>query len=76
MGAIADLDSLLNLTTDGGTVAGDRIWMHKWDRVAGTQITFLQNRDYSLWTFDGQPSAGVAPGGTARIPTNTTDGGL
>jgi hypothetical protein len=76
VGAIADLDSLINLTTDGGAVAGDRIWMHKWDRVAGTAITFLQNRDYSLWTFDGQPSAGVAPGGTAAVPDNTTAGGL
>jgi hypothetical protein len=76
MGAIADLDTLINLATDGGAVAGDRIWMHKWDRVAGTQISFLQNRDYSLWTFDGQPSAGVAPGGTAVVPTNTTAGGL
>ena len=75
MGAIADLDTFINLTTDGGAVAGDRIWSHKWDRVAGTQISFLQNRDYSLWTFDGQPSAGVAPGAVA-VPTNTTDGGL
>jgi hypothetical protein len=75
MGAITDLDTLVNLTTDGGAVAAERIWYQRWDRIAGTQITFIQNRDYSMWTFDGAPSAGVAPGAVA-IPDNTTAGGL
>lgn len=75
MGSIASLDDLVNKATKGNNGNPESIWFTRWDRIAGTAITFLQNRYYSLWTFDGQPSAGVAPGAVS-VPDNTTPGGL
>lgn len=76
MGAITGLDDFVNKQTGGNNGNPENIWFSRWDRAAGTSITFLQGRPYSLWLLDGQPSAGVAPGGTAVVPTNVTDGGL
>lgn len=75
MGAISGLDDLVNKATGGNNGNPENIWFSRWDRIAGTAITFLQNRYYSLWTFDGQPSAGAVPGAVA-VPDNTTSGGL
>lgn len=75
MGAFADLDDLVTKGTGGNNGTPESIWFTRWDRVAGTVISFLQNRFYSLWTMDGQPSAGLAPGAVSA-PTNTTDGAL
>lgn len=76
MGALADLNDLVNRATGGNSGTPENIMCSKWDRIAGTAIVMLQNRPYSLWGFDGHPSAGVAPGGTAVVPDNTTSGGL
>lgn len=76
MGAIANLNDLILRATGGSTGNPEHLHFHKWDRIAGTAITFLQNRYYSLWGFDGFPGAGAAPGGTAVAPDNTTNGGL
>lgn len=75
MGSLASLDDLVNKSTGGNNGTPQTIWFHKWGLVAGTAITFLQNRYASLWTFDGQPSGGSAPGSVAA-PNNDTIGGL
>lgn len=76
MGALGGLDDLVNRATGGNSGTPESIHFTKWDRIAGTAITFLQNRYQSLWAHDGFPGAGAAPGGTAVAPDNTTDGGL
>lgn len=75
MGSILNLDDLVTKATGGNNGTPESIWFTRWDRIAGTAITFLQNRYYSLWSFDGQPSAGVAPT-TVAAPTNATNGAL
>lgn len=76
MGALTDLSALVNRATGGNSGTPENLVFSKWDRIAGTAIVMLQNRIYSLWGFDGHPGAGVAPGGTAVVPDNTTNGGL
>lgn len=76
MGALAGLNDLVNRATGGNSGTPENMMFSKWDRIAGTAITFLQNRMYSLWAFDGHPGAGVTPGGTAAVPDSTTNGGL
>lgn len=76
MTAIANLSDLVNRETGGndGTPANE--WFFKSARVAGAAATApIAGRPASLWTYDGQPGAGVAPGAVA-IPTNATAGGL
>lgn len=78
MGALAGLNDLVNRATGGNSGAPENIWWSKGQRVLGaTGITFLQQRDYSLWMYDGQPGGPAAiPPTTAIAPDNTTDGSL
>lgn len=76
MAAVASLSDLVNLLTGGGSGAPEPIWFHKQARVAGAAApATIIGRPTSLWTYDGQPAAGVAPT-TVAVPDNTTDGGL
>lgn len=76
MSAFADLSEVINRGTGGNSGSPESLWFHKVGRVAGaTAPTPVAGRWASLWTYDGQPSAGVAPGAVA-IPDNTTTGGL
>lgn len=45
-------------------------------QVGGVVLTTIGGGLYSPWTLPGCPSHGVAPGATARIPTNSTTGAL
>jgi hypothetical protein len=73
---ITDLSDLLNRASGGSSGTPDNLWFHKQSRQAGAAATAtIVGRWASLWTFDGQPAAGVAPT-TAAIPTNATNGAL
>lgn len=73
MTAFSDLDDVVAKMTGANNEA---IWAHKVARIAGAAATApIIGRMQSLWTFDGHPSAGVAPT-TVAIPDNTTAGGL
>jgi hypothetical protein len=75
--AIADLSALLNIAT-GGT--GDKEYINYYvdNRIgSGAGAATVAGQYTSLWTFNRFPGgAGAAPGGTARNPTNTTQGAL
>ena len=75
--AIADLSALLNIAT-GGT--GDKEYINYYvdNRIgSGAGAATIAGQYTSLWTFNRFPGgAGAAPGGTARNPTNTTQGAL
>lgn len=78
MSAIADIDDLTNKLTGGNNGNPEMPWFFKNDRLddgvtLGTPPTLGQ---YSLWRHAGFPASGVAPGGTARNPTNATLGAL
>jgi hypothetical protein len=76
MAAIADLSDLLNRSTGGNSGTPENLWWHKEARVAGAAATApIAGRYASLWTYDGHPSAGVAPTTWAN-PTNSTAGAL
>jgi hypothetical protein len=76
MTALADLSDVLNRMTGGNSGTPENIWWHKQARVAGVAATApIAGRPASLWTYDGQPSGGVAPT-TVAVPDNTTTGGL
>jgi len=76
MAALADLSALINRATGGNSGTPDNLMFHKQARVAGAGATApIAGRTASLWTYDGQPGAGVAPT-TAAIPTNATNGAL
>lgn len=76
MAAITDLSALVNRATGGNSGTPENIWFHKVARIAGAAATApIAGRAASLWTYDGQPGAGVAPT-TAAVPDNTMNGGL
>lgn len=76
MAAITDLSALINRATGGNSGTPDNLFFHKQARVAGAAATApIAGRPASLWTYDGQPSAGVAPT-SAAVCDNTTTGGL
>lgn len=76
MGAIPDLSGMINRQTGGNSGSPEPLWFHRNGRRAGAAAaTLIAGRWTSLWTHDGQPSAGVAPGAVA-IPTDATAGGL
>lgn len=76
MGALADISAVVNRETGGNSGTPETIWFHKQPRLAGAAATAtIIGRPASLWRYDGQPGAGVAPT-TAAIPDNTTNGGL
>ena len=76
MAALADLSALVNRLTGGNSGAPEFILQHKTVRSAGATVTAPVNgKIQSLWTLDGSPSGGVAPGAVAA-PTNATAGAL
>lgn len=76
MAAIADLSDLINRSTGGNSGTPQNVFFHKVARVAGAAATApIAGRWASLWTYDGQPAGGSAPGAVAA-PTNATTGAL
>lgn len=77
MGEIADLDQLINTLT-GGTGAREQVWWYSDNRIgSGAGAAAVAGQLTSLWTFNQSPGGqGSAPGGTARVCTNATDGSL
>lgn len=76
MAAIADLSDLVNRMTGGASGTPENLWFNKKFRRAGAApATPVAGRFTSLWTYDGQPSAGAAPGAVA-VPTEATTGAL
>jgi hypothetical protein len=76
MAALADLSDLINKATGGNSGTPDNLFFHKQARVAGAAATApIAGRPASLWTYDGQPGAGVAPGAVA-VASSATNGAL
>jgi hypothetical protein len=76
MAAIADLSDLVNRATGGNSGTPQNLFWHKQARIAGAAPAApIAGRPASLWLYDGQPSAGVAPT-TVAAPDNTTNGAL
>jgi len=74
MGSIADLSDLTSRASDPANGRG--LWFHKVARIAGAAPpATIAGRWHSLWTYDGQPGAGVAPGAVS-VPTAATAGAL
>jgi hypothetical protein len=77
MAAIADLSDLVNRLTGGNSGTPETKFFHKTPRMNGAApgSLALTGRPLSLWTFDGQPTAGAIPTTWATCD-NTTAGGL
>jgi hypothetical protein len=76
MAAITDLSDLVNRLTGGNSGTPEIIMGFKDGRVdAAAAAAPIAGRATSLWTYEGQPSGGAAPGAVAA-PTNATTGGL
>lgn len=76
MAAIADISDLINRATGGNSGTPQTVFFHKVSRVAGAAATApIAGRWASLWTYDGHPAGGSAPGAVAA-PTNSTTGAL
>lgn len=76
MAALTDLSDLINRFTGGNNGTPENVFFHKVPRVAGVSATApVVGRAASLWTYDGYPAGGTAPG-AAAIPTRTTQGAL
>lgn len=76
MAAIADLSDLINRSTGGNSGTPQNVFFHKVARIAGAAPpATIAGRWHSLWTYDGQPGGGSAPGAVAA-PTNATTGAL
>jgi hypothetical protein len=78
MTAITNLSDLVNRITGGNSGSPEAIWFGKTGRVAGAgAAAMVLGRWTSLWQYEGWPGgAGAAPGGTARNPTNATNGSM
>lgn len=77
MAAITSLADIINKLTSGGNGNPEPLVQHKLNRIAGAAAAAsASGRWHSLWTFDGTPGPGAAPGGTARIPTSATGGAI
>lgn len=76
MGAITGLDDLVNRATGGSSGTPENIWFHKTEMIGSATIIPVQQRELSLWMFEGSPGAGAKPGSSPTNPDNTTDGGL
>jgi hypothetical protein len=77
MGAISGLDDAINKLTGGNNGNPELIWMMKTNRIgAAAAATPVIARYTSLWGYNGNPCGGATPGGTARNPTNSTNGAL
>lgn len=76
MAALTDLSDLINRMSGGSSGAPESVFFYKPPRVAGAAATApILGRGCSLWTYDGFPAGGTAPG-AAAIPTRTTQGAI
>ena len=76
MAALTDLSDLINRQTGGNNGTPENVFYHKVPRVAGVAATAtIAGRGCSLWTYDGYPAGGTAPG-AAAIPTRATQGAI
>lgn len=76
MAALTDLSDLVNRLTGGNSGTPETVFFHKVARVAGAAATApIAGRAASMWTYDGMPAGGSAPG-AAAIPTRTTTGAI
>lgn len=76
MASLTDLSDLINRQTGGNNGTPENIFYHKVPRVSGVAATVtIAGRGCSLWTYDGYPAGGTAPG-AAAIPTRTTQGAI
>ena len=76
MAALTDLSDLINRLTGGNNGAPETVFFTKLPYVAGVAATaYTAGRSASLWTYDGFPARGSAPGAGA-IPTVSTAGAI
>ena len=76
MGAIASMSDFVNRSTGGSSGTPQPLRFHRVARIAGAAApATIAGKMHSLWTYDGQPGAGVAPGAVA-VPTRATAGAL
>jgi hypothetical protein len=75
--ALADLHEFVNRATGGNSGAPEYISWRKVARVAGAAAaTPIAGQRTSMWEYEGSPSHGAVPAGSAVYPDNTTAGGL
>ncbi len=74
MAAFLGLDDFVQQAT--GANVETFCWLKEARQAGAAANALIAGRPHSLWTYDGNPSAGVAPGATAVIPTNATNGAL
>jgi hypothetical protein len=76
MAALTDLSDLVNRSTGGNSGTPQNVFFHKVARIAGAAPpATIAGRWHSLWTYDGYPAGGSAPGAVAA-PTSATTGAL
>lgn len=76
MAALTDLSDLIHRQSGGSNGSPNNLFFHKVPRVAGAAATApIIGRGCSLWTYEGTPSGGAAPGAVS-IPTRATAGAL
>lgn len=74
MTAIGNVSELINRFTGGNSGNPEEFHWWKTGNIAGAAATFQVAVAQSLWTHDGCPGAGAAPGGTWLNPDRTTAG--
>lgn len=77
MAALTSLSDLVNRATGGNSGTPETVFFHKVARHDGAAVTAvpIAGRPYSLWRYDGFPSAGAAPTTWAN-PTSSTAGAI
>lgn len=77
MAAFDGINDLINRMSGGNSGTPKQIGFSKDARVGSSAAAATVAARYTtLWQYNGQPSHGAAPGGTVRIPDNTTAGSL
>ncbi len=77
MTAFADVHELINRATGGNSGSPEYISWGKVSRVSGAAAAApIAGQRTSLWEYEGSPSHGAAPAGSAVYPTNATAGAL
>lgn len=77
MSDFTNLSNFISQATGGGSGSPEYRSLFKSGTIAGAAAAaFIAGRLESLFTMDGNPAGGAAPGGTWANPDNTTNGGL
>lgn len=77
MAELSNVSDHLNRRTGGNNGTPEEFVWFKNPRVAGAAAAAtIAGRHTSLWQYEGAPSHGAAPGGSARYPTRSTNGGI